>query len=107
MHLSRVVEVGLRAIADRLELPRRNDWGKHLEDIERELTKKYKAVGARTPEAQFLSEAASQIGHIKTAWRNPSMHVDRSYSPDRAEQILLAIRSFMQHLATQLHESSS
>ena len=104
MHLSRVVEVGLRAIADRLSLPQRNDWGKHLEDIEKELTKKYRVSSSRSPEEQFLSEAAIQIGHIKVAWRNPSMHIDRSYSLERAEQVFVAIRAFMQHLASELHE---
>jgi hypothetical protein len=104
MHLSRVVEVGLKAIAEKLGLPNRNDWGKHLEDIERELTKRYKASAIRSTEEQFLSEAAVQIGHIKVAWRNPAMHVDKTYSPQRAEQIFSAIRSFMQHLATELHD---
>lgn len=106
MHLSRVVESGLRALAKELGLPRRNDWGKHLDDIDKELSKRYKASGSRTDDEQFFSEAAAQIGHIKNAWRNPSMHVDRSYSPSRAHEILAAIRSFMQHLSTRLGETS-
>lgn len=104
MHLMRVVEAGLKALANQLGLPSRNDWGKHLEDIETELERRYKAAKARTPDEQFFSEAAAQIGHIKTAWRNPTMHVDRSYSPERAEEILVAVRSFMKHLATKLRE---
>ena len=47
MHLGRIVEVGLRAIAHALSLPKRNDWGKHLDDIEKELDKRYKASGSR------------------------------------------------------------
>lgn len=104
MHLSRVVEVGLRVLADTLGLPQRNDWGKHLDDIDKELTKRYKSSGTRTPDELFYSEAAAQIGHIKTAWRNPGMHVDKSYGPDRASDIFLAVKSFMRHLATRLHE---
>jgi hypothetical protein len=105
MHLNRVVEVGLRTLATKeLGLPFRPDWGRHLTDIEKELTNRYKAAGVRTPDEQFFSEAAAQIGHIKTAWRNPSMHVDRKYTEDEAKGILQAVRSFMQHLATKLHE---
>lgn len=104
MHLSRVIEVGLRALANALSLPERNDWGKHLEDIEKELTRRYKASGSRSPEELFFSEAAAQIGHMKAAWRNPSMHVDKNYSPQRAEDVFVAVRGFMRHFATKLHE---
>jgi hypothetical protein len=100
MHLGRVVEVGLRTLAATLGLPARPDWGRHLTDIEKELTNRYKAAGARTPDELFYSEAAAQIGHIKTAWRNPTMHVDKTYTEDAAKDILQAVRSFMEHLAT-------
>jgi hypothetical protein len=104
MHSMRVVEVGLTVLAKELLLPTRNNWGKNLTDVENELTKRYKASGSRTPDELFFAEAAAQIGHIKTAWRNPTMHVDRAYSEKHAEEILLAVRSLMCHLATRLHE---
>jgi hypothetical protein len=104
MHLGRAVECGLKVLASELKLPPRNDWGKHLTDIEAELTARYKAAGARTPDELFFAEAAAQIGHIKHAWRNPTMHVDRTYTEDEAKGILQAVRSFMQQLATKLHE---
>jgi hypothetical protein len=104
MHLMRAVEVGLTVLAKELGLPPRHDWGKHLTDIENELTKRYKASGSRTPDESFYAEAAAHIGHIKTAWRNPTMHVDRAYSEEHAEEILTAVRSLLRHLATRLHE---
>jgi hypothetical protein len=106
MHLMRIVEVGLKALALELNLPSRTDWGKHLADIEKELEKRYLAAGHRTNEEQFFSEAAEQIGHIKTAKRNPTMHADRTYDTKRADEILIAVRSFMQHLATRLSQRS-
>lgn len=107
MHLARAVEVGLRALAeDELGLPSRTDWGKHLKDIDGELTNRYKSAGARSKTEEFYAEAAAQIGHIKTAWRNPTMHVDRKYTEDEAESILGAIRSLMRHLAGQLKEKA-
>jgi hypothetical protein len=104
MHLMRTVEVGLNVLTRELGLPHRPDWGKHLTDIENELTKRYKASGSRTPDETFYAEAAAQIGHIKTAWRNPTMHIDRAYSEEHAEEILTAVRSLLRHLATRLHE---
>ncbi len=104
MHLMRAVEVSLTVLTKELGLPQRHDWGKHLTDIENELTKRYKASGSRTPDETFFAEAAAQIGHIKTAWRNPTMHVDRSYTEERAEEIFVAVRSLLRHLAGKLHE---
>jgi len=104
MHLMRAVEVGLTVLTRELGLPTRHDWGKHLVDVENELTKRYKVSGSRTPDESFFAESAAQIGHIKTAWRNPTMHVDRAYSEDHAEEILIAVRSLLRHLASRLHE---
>ena len=105
MHLARAVEVGLKVLAEKeLKLPTRHNWGRHLDDIEKELTKRYKTTGSRTTDEKFYAEAAAQIGHIKVAWRNPAMHVDRKYTEDEAEKILLAIEAFMQQLAGRIHE---
>jgi len=104
MHLSRVVETGLKALVKELGLPVRPDWGRHLSDIEKALTDRYKSSGTRTPDELFFAEAAAQLGHIKNAWRNPTMHVDRTYTEETAEEIFRAVRSFMRHLATRVHE---
>ena len=32
------------------------------------------------------------------------MHVENAYSSERAEEIMLAVRSFMRHLATKISE---
>ena len=107
MHLARATEVILKALAeDELNLPTRYDWGKYLNEIEAELTKRYKVAGARTEREKFYSEAANLIGHIKVAWRNPTMHVDRKYTDAEAEKILLATRSFMEYLAEAIKEKA-
>jgi choline kinase len=58
----------------------------------------------RTQDEQFYSEAAFSFDIVKRAWRNPTMHVDKSYSAERAEEILTALKSFMVHLSTKIHE---
>lgn len=104
MHLARVVEVGLHALTEELPgIKLRHDWGGQLQEIEKELEKRYKSAGARTPDELFYSEAASQIGHMKNAWRNPSMHIDRRYNEELARDIMNAVKAFMRHLATRIH----
>lgn len=104
MHLARVAEIGLKALASELKLPPRNNWGQHLRDIESELTKRYTKSGARTSNELFYAEAAAQMGHIKTAWRNPTMHAESKHTEAQGEEVFRAVRSFMQHLATMLRE---
>jgi hypothetical protein len=104
MHLNRVMEVGLRALAAALGIGQQNDWGKYLEGIDKELQTRMKASGARTPDEQFYAEAHAMFDSVRRAWRNPTMHVEKTYTEERAEEILIAVRSFMRHLATKLDD---
>jgi hypothetical protein len=104
MHLQRVIEVGLAALAKALGIPAQRDWGSYLRGIDAELSQRMKVAGARTPDEQFFAEAATTIDSMRRAWRNPTMHPEKTYAPDRAEEILDSVRIFMRHLATRLHE---
>lgn len=104
MHLSRVLEVGLQALANAVGVTKQNDWGRYLKAIDDELTSRMKLAGARTPDEQFYAEARAAFDDMRRAWRNPTMHVDKVYSSARAEEILISVRSFMRHLATKVHE---
>ncbi len=104
MHLMRVCEAGLKALAKALSIGERNDWGSYIRDINTELDKRAKTAGARSNQEQFYSEASASFDRLKRAWRNPAMHVDRSYTQQRAEEIFLAVKSFMVYLASHLSE---
>jgi hypothetical protein len=104
MHCSRIVEVGLKCLAEEVGVKLRHDWGRQLQDINTELEKRYKSAGARTDDEQFFSESASQIGHVKNAWRNPTMHIDRRYNEEVALDIFNAVKALMRHLSTRLKE---
>jgi hypothetical protein len=107
MHLMRVVEAGLKALAKALGVGVQNDWGAYLREVDGELGKRIKASGKRTADEQFYAEARVTIDGIRIAWRNPTMHIENNYSPERAEGMLIAVRSLMQHLATRLSEWSA
>lgn len=105
MHLQRVMEVGLRVLAAAVGVPEQNDWGRYLKEIEEQLIKRMKTSGARSPEEQFYAEAHAMFDSARRAWRNPTMHPEKTYSPERAQEILIAVRSFMRHLVTKLKET--
>lgn len=99
-HLQRALEWGLKSLAVHLDKRfDRNSWENHLEDIEKELTARYKAAGQRTSEQKFHSETAAQFGHMKVAWRNPTMHIEAKYDEREAAYLLVTIENFMTHLA--------
>jgi hypothetical protein len=104
MHLLRVMESGLKALAKDVGVGPQNDWGKYLDGINKELQHRLAASGARTPDERFYSEAHVTFDGVRRAWRNPTMHVDKTYTVEHAEEILIATRSFMRHLATRIQD---
>lgn len=104
MHLNRALECGLTALASNLGIEKKNDWGAYLRAINAELDKRAANAGARSEDEQFYAEAAQNFDRMRRAWRNPTMHPDKTYTQARAEEILLAVKSFMAHLATRLVE---
>jgi hypothetical protein len=104
MHLMRVTETGLKALAAKVGVAKQNDWGAYIREIDKELSTRMKAAGKHTPDEAFYAEASAQFGHVKTAWRNSTMHIEKSYTQQRAEEILLAVKSLMSHLATRISE---
>jgi hypothetical protein len=100
----RIVEAGLAVLARTVGVSKQNNWGSYLREIDNALVAKVKASGARSVDEQFYAEAAAMIDNMRRAYRNPTMHPEKTYTPDRAEEILQSVRSFMRHLATKLHE---
>lgn len=98
-HLMRIMEAGLRAIGKSLgNLPSRPDWDAVLVQAEKRLT------NGTAPNKPFLIEATAQLRAVKRAWRNGVMHVGSEYSDGHARDIYIAVKAFMQHLATEIRE---
>jgi hypothetical protein len=111
-HLMRVLERGLRSLAGTLKDPnldpeRNPSWDSILKKCEAE---QRKPIADRTLEWRsddnFFSEIHATLRAVKDGWRNPSLHVGRNYTPEQAIEIFVATRSFMQRLATKIHEVS-
>lgn len=104
-HLMRVTEAGLRQAAQALGIPYAPSWESYLRQLNAELSKEWKdkspAWRKREP---FYRDVHAHLHAVKLAWRNPTMHIVQHYTPDVAEEIFGAVRGFMRHLSTKLHE---
>lgn len=106
-HLMRVLEKGLKVMADSLGIPSDHDcWGIILDRIEASIAKLKDERGTkeRLADQQFYSEAAIEFRYFKDAWRNHVMHSSMHYEPEQALEILEHVRAFMQSLATKLSD---
>ena len=96
-HLMRAIEVGIKAILRVLKIGAvYSNWGAYIAAINA-------AIKGHTDEA-FFREIAGDLQAIKIAWRNPSMHVERTYTTDQAHDIYRAVRTFIQTLAERVGE---
>lgn len=103
MHLMRVLEVGLGALARHYGVEPHSNWNTVLNQIEnksREVGKK--SHGAE--EEKWAAEAALHLRFIKNAWRNHAMHPLEKYDEERAVAIFDSCRSFLVHLSSKLSE---
>lgn len=48
----------------------------------------------------FFRDVSGDLQITKIAWRNPTMHIVRTYNQDEAEDIFRAVRGFMVRLAS-------
>jgi hypothetical protein len=104
-HLMRVMETGLKVTAGALGIPYAPSWESYLRQIDSRVQQKYRVKGVRWKRDEpFFRDVSAHLHAVKAAWRNPTMHVVRDYTPEQAEDIFRAVRIFMAHLATRLHE---
>jgi HEPN domain-containing protein len=98
-HLQRVMEIGLKALAEPIGESHNPSWDAILQKIDTELKKKWaeRKVFFQDKEQQ-ISDAAAMLRAVKTAWRNPTMHVDNTYDDEKALNVWNAVKGFMNSL---------
>ena len=101
MHLMRVLEAGLEALARHVGVEPTNNWNSTLGAIEVRLREVRGNIVGREEE-QWAAESGVHLRFIKNAWRNHAMHPHERYDEERAVQIFDNARLFMQHLAQKL-----
>jgi hypothetical protein len=98
----RAMESPLRCLAKNLKVPYSPGWAGYLNRINKKLNNPKNRLAKKRKE--FLSNASALMWTVKEAWRNDTMHLEKSYGPDQARDILQSVRAFLAHLATQLQD---
>ncbi|WP_155888649.1 hypothetical protein [Inquilinus limosus] len=101
MHMMRVAEVGVGALADHLGVKRGATWGGTIANTTDALRDAARMKG--DPEMRtWASETGTYLNFVKDAFRNPAMHPERSFSADEAVVIYDNTRAFMRMLVQRL-----
>lgn len=103
MHLMRVLEAALKELALGLKIEYATGWDAYLKKIEKAISENH---ASKTSEwlaiEKFYRDVSGDLLTIKQAWRNPVMHIERRYDQEQAEQVLLAVKVFIQRMSNQL-----
>lgn len=109
-HLMRVMEIGLRVLGETLNDPRLDPktnptWARILQRCQEEQAKPLaqRSDEWRSSEA-FYSGVSARLMAVKDAWRNPTMHVEITYTEETSMDVYNHVQAFMRHLATKLSE---
>jgi hypothetical protein len=104
-HLMRVMEVGLKATAGALGIPYAPSWESYLRQIKASMDDDWKKKPVKWRKSEpFFRDVHAHLYAVKSAWRNPTMHIVSSYTPEMAEEVFNAVKGLMRHLATKLRE---
>jgi hypothetical protein len=109
-HLMRTLETGVDALAKCLGIPdpiKNSDktWGAILRNVKNELTRRATAGWTNAADKQFFDEVYASLDAVRTAARNPVMHVERKYVDYEAEDIFTAVRGLMRKVASRMDEN--
>jgi hypothetical protein len=112
MHLQRVVEIGLKAFGDYLVImtyikSAQPSWQGVLSKTGSEIKSRPNASWSSNDERMFAEGIQSFLGAVQVAWRNPSMHADKKYTEEEAEDIFNAVKGFMRHITKHLDEAGN
>ena len=101
LHTMRVLEAGLKVMAKALDIPYAPSWESYLKQIATNIgTERRRKTKKWLRDEKFYRDLSGDLLTVKQVWRNPSMHVDRKYSVEEAEQIFAAANALMNRLAS-------
>jgi len=107
-HLMRVMEAGLKVTANALGVDYAPSWESYLRQMQPliEMEWKKKPLKWRKDEA-FFKHVYTHLHGVKLSWRNPTMHIVQNYTPEMADDVWSAVKTFMRHLSTKLSENTT
>lgn len=113
MHLMRTLEIALSSIALGIglsitDISSNPNWGAILKKINNKISANNAANNAIwILSKSFYENIYTHLNSIRVAWRNPTMHVEKTYTEESAEDIFNSVKGLMRHLAEHLDESGT
>ena len=102
-HLMRAMERALHAIGVYFNAAiidkndRQLSWGKIVANVNHKVEAMPK--GRKRDNWSYIM---TSLHHVNVCWRNDTMHPKQTYTEEEAQAVLLAVKSFMHHLALEL-----
>ena len=102
------MEVGIGAIAGGLKIPdpakpAEKNWSVILRKIREAIVSRQR--WRAKSDKEFFEEALAHLDLVRNPWRNATMHVEKTYTEEEAENILYIVRAFMTKLASKIDEN--
>ena len=85
-HLGRAMETAVKKVAKKMRVkpPRRDEWQAHLSAMNEKINKMPFKKPAQKSKRLLWAETAGHLFNFKEAWRNPTFHAKKTYTPDEA-----------------------
>ena len=97
-HLMRLMEKCVQKMGNDLGIPEKitceKEWQKILNDMKGKIKEKYPSE--KDSERIKLESVIGHLETVKIAWRNPTMHPKATYTAREAENIINAVRIFLE-----------
>jgi hypothetical protein len=113
-HLMRIMEIGLRSVAECLNIPSPfnpggQNWGGILGQIKLEIDRRGKAgkTWSNLSDRHTFVDLHASLDSVRNAWRNTTMHVEKKYTQEEAVQIFQAVRAFMMKCSVRFDEAGN
>lgn len=106
-HLMRVCEIGVRAFGLAIGYTTVNpNWGNVFQFFDDQMAK---FPAQRSPQwianTDFVNDVAGHFKAVKNTWRNSTMHVDRTYTEQQAQDLLTVVAGFMKILSSKVDKN--
>ncbi len=101
-HLMRVMERSVQAFARSLKVKVNTEvdtWFQILENVNKKIQGLANRTASQRKNKSNHAELYALLNNVRIAWRNEVMHPKASYTNDEANEIFLAVQSFVRHLA--------
>jgi hypothetical protein len=101
-HLMRSMEILVKEFASHFSVTinPKDVWGVILGNVKNAIASMPQSTQAEIDKRRYFDEAAAHLHHIKEAWRNTTMHVEKTYTEEEAKSIFDGVEAFAKRLAT-------